>query len=366
MRIGIVYLGRRGLGGPISLNIATHLSEQVEVFAVVSSYSEILENWKNSGVKLIVQPTYRFALEAAWGWVDHRRIRKAAALIKARNPDVLLFPMFYTWNPLIQMYLKDIPAIVAVHDPIPHPGLTAWVYRILEDASIRQAKRCLLFSRVFIPDLQRRGVRPDQIDVIPLGEISFSPINAENKVSTVQSESSPPVLLFFGRITEYKGLDILLKACHQLSPVFDFKLRIVGTGNIRPYRDLLESFANVEVENRWIGEDEIASFFAQADVVILPYTSASQSGVIPLAASFGLPVIATRVGGIPEQIVDEHTGLLIEPNSVDQLVGAIRRLLVDPTFSRNLGLNLMREFKEQRNWRKISAKVLEICQKAAL
>jgi glycosyltransferase involved in cell wall biosynthesis len=363
MRIGIIYLGRRGSGGIISLNIATHLAEKADVFAVISTSSQNLKAWQDSGLEIYVFPTYRNAFEAAWAWVDRRGVRRIASQIRSYKPDVLLFPMFYTWNPLIQISLREIPTIVAIHDPIPHPGLAAWVYREIENISIRHAKRCLIFSQVFIPALQRRGARPNRIDVIPLGDHAYSSAMAEVSDFSTKKVQGVPILLFFGRITKYKGLDILLKACYQLSSSVDFKLCVVGEGDLRPYRDLLESLPNIEVVNRWVGEDEVAPIFTQADIVILPYTDASQSGVISVAASLGLPVIATRVGGIPEQIQDGLTGLLVEPNSVEQLVGAIRSLLENPEKRMGLGENLKKEFQEKRNWTIITDQILESCKR---
>jgi glycosyltransferase involved in cell wall biosynthesis len=362
MRIALIYLGRRGSGGPISMNIASRLTKRAEVLVLLSELNKGLKTWENIGVELAVLPTYRGFLGAVWAWIDPRPVRLIASQIRTWKPDVLFFPMFYTWNPLLQQNLKGFHSIVAVHDPVPHPNLVGFVYRFLEDKSIRQATRVLLFSQIFVKELEKRGVRTEQIDVIPLGELNY----AKNQAKDWNSERSMPCLLYFGRIEKYKGLEILLKSFQQVSCKTLVKLQIVGAGNLRPYWSLLKGLSNVEIINRWVEDSEIASFFERATVVVLPYTSASQSGVIQVAASYGLPVIATRVGGIPEQIEDGRTGLLVEPNSVEGLTEAILKLLRNIPLAEELGRNLELEFRKYRNWDLIAEKVFEICMKAQM
>jgi glycosyltransferase involved in cell wall biosynthesis len=364
MRIALVYLGRRGAGGPISMNIASHLSKRAEVLVILSELNKSLETWENTGVELVALPTYRGILGAVWAWIDPRPVCRIALQIRTWKPDVLFFPMFYTWNPLLQQNLKEFHSVVAVHDPVPHPGLMGIVYRLLEDISIRQATRVLLFSQIFVKELKKRGVRTERIDILPLAGLQYEQEYPQNQPKERQSESSMPCLLYFGRIEKYKGLEILLKSFQEISREMPVKLQIVGAGSLRPYRSLLKGLSNVEIINRWVEDSEIASYFEQATAVVLPYTSASQSGVIQVAAGYGLPVISTRVGGIPEQIEDGRTGLLVEPNSIEGLTEAIRQLLTTNSLAEELGRNLEREYRKLRNWDLIAEKVFEICVKA--
>lgn len=362
MRIGIVYLGRRGSAGPISYELACHLSEKGSVFTMLSEQVEGLEIWRQSGLEFFCIPTYQNLAGAVRAWLDRPRLEWLAAQVRARSPDVLIYPMFYTLNPFLQRHLADIPSLVAVHDPIPHPGLIDFAYKILEDRSIRQATRCLLFSRGFEADLQKRGANPEKIDLLPHGELSYYQLY--HKQPAPQVSPGGTNLLFFGRITAYKGLDILLQAYQRVSRLNKVTLQVVGAGDMRPYRNLLEKLPGVQVINRWINEDEVDSYFRLARMVVLPYTSATQSGVLAIAASYALPVIATRVGGIPEQFRDGETGLLIDPNSVGQLAEAIQRLLENPDYAATLGQNLAREFAENRSWAKIAEIVYSACEKA--
>jgi glycosyltransferase involved in cell wall biosynthesis len=172
-------------------------------------------------------------------------------------------------------------------------------------------------------------------------------------------------ILFFGRITPYKGLDVLIRAFRRsLERRPDLNLKIVGEGNIRPYRRLLEGLSNVTIVNRWVADAEIPRLFQAADIVIVPYVSASQSGVIALAANFGRPVIATRVGAIPEQIRDQETGILVQPGSAEDLASAIDGLLADKGLRERIGAGLASEIRATSNWKLTSEAYLQSCRKA--
>ena len=362
MKIAFIYLGRRGGGAALSYELAVHLARRIQMLAVISTYVENDRLWQASGLELCQTETYRNLVQAVWGWISPVKMRALAVQIRAWEPDVLLFPMFYTWNPLLQRLLPEIPSIVAVHDPTPHPGLVDRVYSWLENASLRRARRCLAFSRSECPALVQRGVTADKIDIIPLGE--FSSYREAAILQLDQPRPKPPILLFFGRITAYKGLDVLLQAFQQIHQQQEARLVIAGDGDIRPYLPLLKGTPDVELINRWIADDEISALFQRASLVILPYTSASQSGVIPIAAAFRLPVIASRVGGIPEQIEDGKTGLLVEPGSVAQLATAMGRLLGNPELSYQLGHSLGEDYQKNRNWDQIAEAVRQVCEKA--
>ena len=354
MRIAIIYLGRRGSGGRISFEIARQLNEKSQLLAVVSQHAESRRLWESVPCERLEVDTYQNLPGAVTSWIARSKIRQLAGHIRGFKPDVLLFPMFYTWNPFLQRYLRDIPTVVAVHDPVPHPGLVDFFYRQMEDRSIRMAERCIYFSQSLKQALQQRKGSAEKLDHIPLGALVF------RKQDDTRVSQTPPresVLLFFGRITRYKGLEDLLRAYRKIIENHRVRLVIAGEGDLRPYRELIKGLPDVDVVNRWINEDEAGTYFEQASMVVLPYTSASQSGVLTVAAGFGLPVIATRTGGLSEQIQDTVTGLLVEPGSVDQLVAAIEKLLDDPEWARQLGYSLRRDYAENRSWETISNRV---------
>ncbi len=361
MRIGMVSLGRKGSGGLISLELAQNLLEKVELFVVISKYAENLKQWHGSGVQILETPTYRNFREAALSLINPLRLRQLASQIRARQPDVLLYPIFHPWSPFLQAALREFPTVVTVHDPEPHAGDYEWV---LENLSIRKADRCVLLSQSLKPALIRRGVAAERIDVIPHGPLFDSSRSPQEK--RMKSAPKRPTILFFGRIAPYKGLDILINAFTELMRTHQARLLIVGEGDLKPYESLLENLSEVEVINRWIPDSEVGIWFEQATIVVLPYTKATQSGVVTIAATFQLPVIATRSGGLPEQIQDGKTGILVEPGDTRELVQALIRLLDDPEYATDLSKSLHERFTTMYNWETIASQYLDTCQKAIL
>jgi len=359
MRIALIYLGRRGAGRWISLELAGELHKKFSVLTVTSEYMENPSEWETLESERLVVSTFRSAIQALFSLIFPLRINQLVKKVRVFQPDVLLFPMFHPWNGFIQRRLTNIPSVVFVHDPEPHPDLTGWFYSKLEQDTIRQAERCIILSKNLMDGMIARGKDMEKLDVIPLGLFRVTPSRKLNP-----SRQSFSTLLFFGRIVPYKGLEILLQAYADIRRTHQVRLLIAGEGDLTPYQSLLKDLPNVQVVNHWVPDDEIEKFFAESDLVVLPYTSGSQSGVIPMAASFGLPVIATRVGGIPEQITNGETGWLVEPNSKDVLATALREALDHPDLARGRGEALRRHYESELNWEKIALQVEESLMKA--
>jgi glycosyltransferase involved in cell wall biosynthesis len=361
MRIGMVTLGRRGSGGLFSLDLARSLREKVDLFVVISMFADNLDQWHESGIQQLELPTYRNLPEAALSIFNQFRSQKLANRIRKLHPDVLLFPIFHSWSPFIQRKLRDIPSVVTVHDPEPHPGDFEWV---IENFSIRQADRCVILSQNLKHFLIRRGIPSERIDVIPHGPLAYpSRASLDN---SKKSNHGIPAILFFGRISHYKGLDILIKAYRELKKTHQAQLLIVGEGDLDPYRHLLEGLSDVEIINRWISDNEVGEWFERASIIVLPYIKATQSGVVTIAATYQLPVIATRSGGLPEQLQDGRFGLLVKPGSVYELVQALVYLLDNPDYAHDLSSSLQDHYTNMINWEIIASLYLDTCKNAIL
>ncbi len=150
-------------------------------------------------------------------------------------------------------------------------------------------------------------------------------------------DAQQPVLLFFGFVRPYKGLDVLLDAMFTVQKDLPSHLLVVGEmwGNEQVYRQRVDNLGLAQVvtiENRYVPNEELGRYFAAADVVVLPYRSATQSGVVQLAFGFGKPVITTQVGGLAEAVIDNVNGLVVPPGNPDALAEAITRF-----FKKGLG-----------------------------
>jgi glycosyltransferase involved in cell wall biosynthesis len=141
------------------------------------------------------------------------------------------------------------------------------------------------------------------------------------------------ILLFFGYIRKYKGLDILIEAFPKiLASNQKARLLIVGEfyDNPSDYFELIRKLKiedNVKVINQFVPNEEVGKYYQAADVVILPYRSATQSGILNVAYGFYKPVIVTDVGGLAEFVDEGKTGFVVEPNSPGAIAQGVQRFL---------------------------------------
>jgi starch synthase len=262
-------------------------------------------------------------------------IRQILRAIRQFRPDVVHYQNGHLFFNGFLPFLRKYPMVITIHDPRQHLGdkeslkTPQW----LMDFGFRHADQVIVHGTDLVGVVEREiGFRRDQIHVIPhiaIGEHEQIPTDLE----------TGPRLLFFGRIWEYKGLDYLIQAQPLVSAAFtDVKFVIGGTGeNFERYRRLMVNPDCFEVHNDWISNADRARMFAEASIVVLPYVEASQSGVIPIAYTYGKPVIATTVGGLPDMVEPERTGLLVPPRDAKALAHAILRLLGDRELRQRMG-----------------------------
>lgn len=137
-------------------------------------------------------------------------------------------------------------------------------------------------------------------------------------------------MLFFGLVRNYKGLKYLIEAVPRVRQAFDCHLLVVGEfyDDKASYLELIDRLGLREVitvVDRYVPNEEVERYFSAADVAVLPYTSATQSGIVQVAYGLNTPVIVTRVGGLPEVVDDGRTGFVVAPEDAGALAGAIVR-----------------------------------------
>jgi glycosyltransferase involved in cell wall biosynthesis len=180
---------------------------------------------------------------------------------------------------------------------------------------------------------------------------------------TVKEDSR--VLLFFGIIRDYKGLDVLIQALSLLDNRYVLIIAGEAYGDFKKYEKCMERFEVKErcfVFERYIGDEEVPNFFSAGDVCVLPYKSATQSGITGIAQHFELPVIATNVGGLAETIAHNKTGLIVDHVDPAELASQIG-FYFDNQCRESFAVNIQNQNKEN-NWgsfvKKLEAFVQEI------
>lgn len=323
-RILFLYLGRRGALARLTLDVAQALADMPDHRLVVAASNELAEQCRAAGTHVDVVDTFEGGLGALR--VDrYWALRRAlGALIARHRIDAVVVLMSHVWTPLIAAAVKRAGAryVVVTHDAEAHPGdptavLTDW---LLRDA--RAADRVVALSRHVAERLVQRGiVRPEAVGVVPLPAFRY-----RAPESPAADPPAPFGFLSFGRIAAYKGLGLLVTAAEILRDRgVPFRIGVFGKGDIEALRPRLQALG-AEVDNRWIDESEIGAILRRYDAAVLSHTEASQSGAAAAAFGCGLPVIATPVGGLCEQIEQERTGLLATDTTPEALADAMQRI----------------------------------------
>ena len=163
----------------------------------------------------------------------------------------------------------------------------------------------------------------------PMFENFGKAVEREEACRMIGLDPEQKYTLFFGLIRDYKGLDLLLKAWKEWNPQ-GRKLLIAGEfyASREKYLSLIEQLGlsdRVVLHDRFIPDEDVRCYFSAADALVLPYRTATQSGVTQIAYNFSLPMIVTRVGGLPEIVPDGRVGIVCEPE-VESIKEALERL----------------------------------------
>ena len=193
----------------------------------------------------------------------------------------------------------------------------------------------------------------------PMFEHFGARLNRNEACAKLGLDAEYNYLLFFGLIRDYKGLDMLLEAFEKVE---DKSLRLLVAGEFyndkEQYRVALERVGDrVVLHDRFIPDAEVANYFSVADALVLPYRTATQSGVTQIAYNFSVPMVVTRVGGLPEIVPDGKVGLVCEPNA-ESIREAIQQLYEGDRLA-----HFAEHFPEERkrfSWATMCDKLVEV------
>jgi glycosyltransferase involved in cell wall biosynthesis len=304
-------------------------------------------------VELFTSAFRHAELPVADGYVRHeffyrrgpRRPRARRALRLAQHvPDMLRYRsvasqaevVHFQWLPLpgVDRHLlpRGRPLVITAHDILPRERVAG--------SHAAQRRLYVQFDAVIAHSQAGRGrliddagLDPARVHVIPHGAFAHLAQLPEAPLPPELTPTAEPVVLYFGLLRPYKGLDVLLEAWRGIE---DAQLWIVG----RPRFDITRLRAGAGASVRWVpryvSDLELAACFRRADLVVLPYREIEQSGVLATGLAFGSPLLASDVGGFAE-LAGAGAARLVPPGDSASLHQALVELLSDPVERQRLG-----------------------------
>lgn len=265
---------------------------------------------------------------------------RAVKAVKAFAPDVVVFQWWQPFfAPLVGTLARrfnraGIKCVIECHNVFPHEATPA-------DRSL--LKFAFSPADSFITHSQKD--RELLATLVPERKINVSPLPMLDEFSgESQSEREGRTILFFGKVRKYKGLHVLLEAMPRVLSEIECELVIAGEfyDSIDKYKRLVRELgieSHVRIVNRYIANEEVLDFFEQADLLVLPYVSASQSGVARIAVSNALPVIVSDAGGLSEAVIENMNGLVFPARDSTALARQIVNYFknnLGPVFAQNM------------------------------
>lgn len=359
-KILVWYWGRRGGGAEYALEMARALQARgaFELHLSLSRQNELFDDFASLGLPGCHVDTIkgRFGPALALARVPRMR-RRLAGYLAAQRIDAVYGTMSTIWSGLAVGAVRAARYLHTVHDATPHLGERVPLPGFLVGREIAASDALVVLSE----HVKGQVVRDYGYDEKRIWTVPHGPFATADGPGTPRQapEGRPWRLMFFGRILAYKGLGLLLDAYADLVREQNVRLEIVGGGDLSPYESQLAELPGVAVQNRWVPNAEIGKVIAGADLVVLPYVEASQSGVAPLAYGAGVPVIATPVGGLVEQVRDGETGLVAEQLSAEALARSIAAMMADRALYRRCSAGALAAASGELSWPTAASKVAQ-------
>lgn len=359
VRVMYSYWGRRGAVSRLILEAgrAAAALDGVSATISVSRQNRNFSEFSIFGDDLFAIDTFDHAYSApfaSWRIFDVRK--KLYERIKRDNIQVLVELMPHVWSPFVMPVVRQTGCkyCTVMHDPKAHSGdRTGWANAII-DKAVDKADIVFTLTDAVNDQIGSTGRVPEsKLSRLFLPDLSYGdPANHKNRPSDGRLR-----LLFFGRIMQYKGFPLFLDTIELLQKEgLNIAVGVFGEGPLGPYEERLQAM-NAEVVNRWLEDSEVTDIFNRFDAVILSHSQASQSGVAAAALGAGLPVVATPVGGLGEQVADGKTGIIAKRADAAALAEAIKALFQVPDLYEEICENIAQSHQARSMGRFVEASI---------
>lgn len=279
--------------------------------------------------------------------------------LKRFAPDVIHCQEVYRdYLPLALPGLSSIPIVLTIHDHQPHSGQRAVQLR----------------SRMFLRWLRQRAdaiivhsqsIGEECLQLFPewahrLYAVPHGPLGDIGRTFSVDWQ--PGEILFFGRMESYKGLSFLIQAAHILKARgVSVRMTVAGTGpDLTMRKHTIEADPAFVVHDRFILRHELDALFQRANVVALPYTDATQSGIAALALHYGRPVVASDVGAINQLVRHNFNGILVPPKNPVALADALEKVISDEPLAVSFARNAVQLATGELSWTRIASDTTKV------
>ena len=279
---------------------------------------------------------------------------KVAQIIKKENADLVVFdwwhPFFGFCHGVISFLIRNKyknKILFITENVVSHESNA--VDKFLTKIGLSSASKFLTLSGIVEKEVQEfskdKKIYRSELPVYDCYKL-VPKENIQKLRGELGFEKDSIVFLFFGYVRKYKGLDILIEAFPKiLSSIPKARLLIVGEfyDNPNEYFELIRKLKiedKVKVINQFVPNEDVAKYYQVSEVVILPYRSATQSGILNVAYGFYKPVIVTDVGGLSEFVDEGKTGFVVQPNSPNAIVEGVQKF-VSAKEKTNFELNIL-------------------------
>lgn len=339
----------------------------VKAFSFKRQYPEILFPGKTQYVTPddeAVAVEAEALLDTAWPFSYISTLRT----VKAWKPDILIMRYWMSWfAPSLGFIARHMPesckVIGILDNVIPHEP--HFFDRPLTKYFLSGCDGCVTLCSEVASDLL--SIKPEAAYKVlyhPLYSHFGAKLSREDAEKELGIATGKKNILFFGLIRHYKGLDILIKAFDGLSD--EYQLIIAGEpyGSFEEYRKLIEASVNkdrIQLFPQYIKDSEVKKYFSAADVTVLPYRSATQSGISSVSYHFEVPMIVTSVGGLKETIGDRGTGITAAEVTAECIRKEIENYFSRPSLREEMVENIRKE-KLRLSWSRFCSELLDFAQ----
>lgn len=255
--------------------------------------------------------------------------------IKLKKYDAINIIGQSSWVSFIHDMLKNENLIHSFHEIGNHDGQLIPL-DIVKKAILDNNKVILHSINTYNRYCSLQGVDVKRTIMVHFGKFETYKMYQRDVKIKLPFDRTKPIFLFFGFFQPYKGLDILVEALNLLHDISErFNVVVAGSGE-SPSLDYFRRKKNCYLINKMLENGELVQLIRMSNIVVLPYKSASQTGIIPTCMQFGKPVIATSVGAFTETVQNGYNGLLVEANNPKAFSDAMREFLSDSSLRQSL------------------------------